>query len=241
VALRRVGYLQFDDKPLWQASEADYLRKSLNDLWTNLPTLLGVCMICLMISLPYILFITLDLYLPSLVIAPFTVAPAFAALLYYAGLLARGTDATPIDALRGLRQVYWRSTTLGILTASILAANQLTYHLKATIIDAEWLIVPWGIQLALLTFLGLLHIYTFALIALYDASVISSLRNAFVLSVRHPGPTFGLISLVLLLSYTLVFFGLGMVVVVPAVLAVFLANNTLILVERQWHGAKNGP
>ena len=208
------------------------MRRVAGELWSNLPTLLGANLLWLAFTTPYLAIVALGLYLPSLVVVPFTTLPAFVGLLYCAGRIARGEPVSPLDVLRGLRASYWRSCGLGLLTVLLLAGNQFSYHVLSAANAPVWLVVLWALQLSLLILLGLLHVHTFALIALYDASVGAALRNAFVLSFGHPWPTVGLFSLTLLLSYTLVI-GPGVVIIVPAVLAMFLVHNTLMLAERR--------
>lgn len=219
---------------MWEVTleEENYVKKSLFDVWNNLPLLLfGDIFFCLFGVPSLILFIS-DLILPAFWLSCFTMAPAFSGLVYLTGKIARGKKFGVKDIVFGICHFYGRSMVLGSLIALLISFSLGTLGIMKANLDQVWLIGPLAIQLAALLFVALLSVYTFTLMTIYDTSLKKTLIYAFVLASNYKIPTIGMLSLAVLFAFLMWWTKFGLILVFPVLWAVFSSNLTLLLVQK---------
>jgi hypothetical protein len=79
----------------------------------------------------------------------------------------------------------------------------------------------------------MVSVHVVSLVGLYGQPLRQALRNAGLLSLRHPGPTGGLVGLGIGALALVGVVGEGLLIVVPGVLAVCVVNRTLLLVRER--------
>jgi len=203
------------------------------DIWPNLPGLLGANLLFLLWCSPYALFALFGLPELALLVAPVTLGPGAVGLLFYVGKLTRDQPASFWrDSLRGACSRFVPGSLLAAATATALVSHSIAF---ANAAQAGMTGVPfflWVGQVLVLLCLALLHVHSFALVSVYGNGLWDAVRNAFILSFAHPIASLAMLSL-FVLSYVLIrAIGWGPMIVVPAVIAVFSVNTTVLLVEK---------
>lgn len=213
--------------------EKNYVKKSLHDLWENLPLLLICNMLFCLLCVPSMIFFMSDLFILALWLGCFTVVPTFSGLMYVSGRIANRKSVGVNDMIYGIRHFYSRSLILGSLTASLISFAIGTARFLQVTPDQTWLIIPLSIQFAALLFVVLLFAYIFSLMTMYDISIKKTFIFAFTLASIYKVPTIGLFSLLVLCALSIRWTKLGLILVCPIVWAIFACNTTVLLLQKQ--------
>jgi uncharacterized membrane protein YesL len=81
-----------------------------------------------------------------------------------------------------------------------------------------------------------LSLYSFPLLVLHDLSAGLSVRNGYLLAVRHVGDTAGLLSMGVLFGLAVANISLGLLLFLPAVWGLFIVNYCRMAVSEEMAG-----
>lgn len=214
-----------------QLKDENYVKKVLWDIWDYLPLWIVVDFVFVIFCFPAIALILVDLHAPSLLSTILTF-PTFAGITYCASKVAKGEAASLRDFLTGVRRFLRRSLALGAIMIFLVFISVSTYQVIQTNPDQKWLIIPWALQLSALLFWSALSVYSFGIMTLYDADLRTTLSSSLLLTVKNKMPTVGMLSLAVLMAFLARLTRIGLILVFPAVFAVFTSNLTLLLVSK---------
>ncbi len=200
-------------------------------LWVSLPGLLVANLAFLAWCVPYGLLALAGLPTLALAVAPLTVGPGLVALAAAAARLNRGEPL-------GAWSTSLRDACAGFRTGAVLtAALRLSWHAQLAalrlVVDehgATRAVALWAAQVAMLILGALVGVHALALAGLYRQGALEATRNAFVVAVRHPGPTVALLVLIGGAGSLTWMLGGAPLVIVPAVLALAIVRTTQHLV-----------
>ncbi|MFV0275826.1 MAG: hypothetical protein ACK5HY_01390 [Parahaliea sp.] len=139
--------------------------------------------------------------------------------------------AMPRHAISAVKRHWMPLITLGLLGAigggaSLMTTSQLMAGGRGPLVGF------WFAQSAVLVVLALLLIYAVPLTATRSLGPRLALRNAMVLVLAAPLPTIGVLALVVALLVLMLWFGLGLWLIVPVILAVVITTNCEAQIER---------
>jgi hypothetical protein len=215
-----------------ELKEENYVKKVLWDIWDDLPFWVLANLVFILFCFPAIALLLADLRAPSLLsaVVPF---PAFAAITYCAGRVAKGESAGLRDLLVGMRRFMVRSLILGAVTISLAFINVSTYQIVQANPESLWLMVSWTFQISAFISLLTLHVYTFAVMTLYNTDIKTTFLSSLVLVLRNKMATLGMVGMIVLMAFLARLTWISLLLIFPAALAVFMANLTLLFVKKQ--------
>lgn len=161
----------------------------------------------------------------AILVAVLTVAPAWTALLATQfSLLAQTRRLAFLQALRKSGRL---SVQCGLLASlPFISARVLLPALSVSPVSlATWLtlgIIFFAMALALAV-----SLYAFPLLAYGENRLLTTLRNAWILAVRYPSHTLGLMSMAILFAFGVAYVSLGLLFLLPTVYGMFVAANCL--------------
>jgi hypothetical protein len=209
-----------------------YWRRVGEDVWYELPGLLGANALFLAWCTPAVLLVMIGLSVPAALVAPVTIGPGLAGLAAYAGRLGRGEAARWWhDSLAGVRT---RSTACAILVAlglGVVVLSGLALRLAAAHGMTVTMAALLTVQVLVALFLVVACAHAWGLVGLYGHPAGRALRNAAILVIRHPVSSAGSGGLGLVFVHVAQLFGWGPLVVLPAILALCAVHHTRRLVE----------
>jgi hypothetical protein len=218
--------------PARPSGSEPYWRRIAEDVAHELPGLLGANAVFLGWCLPGAALLLVGLPGVAVIVAPLTLGPGLVGLLTYAGRLARGEGARCWrDSLAGARLGFGAGVAVVVvagvaLTVPVLAQRLAVAHGLSTATVA--ILVAQALVGA---FVAMTCVHAASLVGLYGQRGSMALRNAVLLSLRHPVSTAGLAGLGLVSLHLAHLLRGGPLVVLPAILAVCAAHHTLRLVE----------
>jgi len=201
-------------------------------LWGSLPGLLGANLVFLAWCVPYGLLALLGLPALALAVAPLTVGPGLIALVTAAARLARGEPLGAWSA--GLRDARAGFRTGAVFATALLLGWHAQLAALRLVVDphgATGAVVMWAAQVAVLVLGALVGVHALALVGLHGQGALEATRNAFVVAVRHPGPTVAMLGLVGAAGSLTWMLGGAPLVILPAALALALVSTTQHLVD----------
>ena len=95
-----------------------------------------------------------------------------------------------------------------------------------------------GVSVGLVVFIVVL-LYAFPLVALYDATASSALRNSLFLSAHHIVNTLGLAAMAVLLLLATIYISLGLLLLWPAVYGLFVVNNCRVVLQSETEAVRH--
>ncbi|MEZ4861672.1 MAG: hypothetical protein R3C14_10205 [Caldilineaceae bacterium] len=206
-----------------------YLPFVLHTIWTELPRFLWGAFLFNLCCAPAFVLFSLGFLAPTLLVGLLLMAPAWAALQADQLNLLQGANRP--YAYFGQMFVYYgrRALQLGLLLILPLLAIRLTLPALAqnAVPNALWLWV--GILFFILAVSTALSLYTFSLLVYFDHDVLTTLRNGWILTVRHPLHTVGLLGMAILFGFGVVYLSLGLLLLLPAFYSILLVANCLLV------------
>jgi uncharacterized membrane protein YesL len=215
-----------DDNPL---SPQSYPLATVASLWENLPQVAAAGILFSLASAPAFVLAVVDLLWPALIAAIAGVMPGWVTLLWFEARRLDGRADGIAAILPAFRRLWLRSVRLGIAGFGVPVVG---------VVAAAWfgMAVPslaWLSTAALLPAIlvfGVATLYAAPLLAIHDTDTGTALRNAAILSARHPANTLGLIAMAVLMAMVTIYVSLGFLFVLPAVYGMFVANNCRLVV-----------
>lgn len=209
-----------------------YWCRVAEDVAHELPGLLGANAVFLGWCLPAAVLLLVGLPGVAAIAAPLTLGPGLIGLLTYAGRLARGEGARCWrDSLAGARLGFGAGVAVVVVAGVALAVPVLAQRLAVAHGLSAMTVAILVAQALVGGFVAMTCIHAASLVGLYGQRGSMALRNAVLLSLRHPLSTAGLAGLGLVSLHLAHLLRGGPLVVLPAVLAVCAAHHTLRLVE----------
>ena len=204
----------------------------LVQLWRSLPGLLGANLAFLTWCAPYGLLALLGLPSLALAVIPLTVGPGLVALVTAAARVAKGQPIGGWSA--GLRDARTGFATGAVFATGFLLCWHAQLVALRVVVEqqgAAGAVVLWAAQVAVLALGALVGVHALALVGLYGQGALQATRNAFVVAVRHPGPTVAILGLAGAASSLTWTLGGAPLVILPAALALALVSTTQRLVD----------
>lgn len=213
-------------KPAAGAEETpSWLRRTVSLLWDNLATLVLLNLAGTLVAAPLVLLGLIAGFLPLLLAVAITLPALLGGLLAAVSGEWRELPGTMRQRfIDTVRRRWLALLPLGGLAAAVTGASIITTSQLLTTPDRA-LFLLWVAQSAFLVVAVMLLIYALPLVAAYELGARLALRNALVLTIAAPLPTLGILALLVLLTVLLVWFGLGLWLIVPVVIATFVATN----------------
>ncbi|MFZ4850504.1 MAG: hypothetical protein ACOYL7_15375 [Caldilinea sp.] len=208
-----------------------YLPETLRCLWENLPHLLAGSLFFSMACAPTFVLTVLGLPWLALLAAAGVAAPAYTGLLAFLGDLA--SDRPPRTLLTGYRLHWLDSLRLAALGSAPLGLALATLPpLPPNLLSP--LALFWVALLLLCCLVAtVIFLYAFPLRALYPTRLGLLLQNSFLLAARYLTHTLGLLALAVLMGFAVVYASLGLLLILPAMLALFAVTNCLLVVRTE--------
>lgn len=203
----------------------NYVGFVISILWENFPQIIGGGVFLSVATTPAFVSFSLGLLAPTILLAVIFVAPAWAALLAFDGLLLCGKAASLSQLFRLFGERWRAATLLGmILALPLLTLLQLLPLLPTKETFAPlWLAVGGTVFLIMLAW-GVL-LYAFPLLGEQGELSFRFLQRAWFLTGRAPFHTVGLLAMALLFLFAVVYISLGLLLLLPAIYALFVAAN----------------
>jgi hypothetical protein len=214
--------------------ELGYWRRVGEDIWHELPGLLGANALLLVWCTPTVALAMMGLPVLATLVAPLTLGAGLAGLGTYTGRLAREQGGR-----------WWRDSVAGARARSAACAVLVTLGLGATVLPAMALrlmtahgttamtVAALTGQTVIAVCLVVMCAHGWGLVALYGQPTGVALRNAAVLTISHPLSSAGPFGLGLLFFHVAQLFGWGPLVVLPAILALCAVHHTRRLAEHR--------
>jgi hypothetical protein len=164
----------------------------------------------------------------------FLLAPAWSALMRMQASLLAGKATTVVEMWHAI-PLFWRPSfrlgVIGILPCYLL------YRLLPLLADQVVVWPVWaGFAASLLVsaFVYAVYLYAFPLTVLHNLPLPVTLRNSAILASRYAGNTMGLLSMGLLFALAVAYISLALLLILPAIYALFIVNHCRMLVgERE--------
>jgi uncharacterized membrane protein YesL len=208
----------------------NYVWLTVTCLWANLPQILLAGLLFSLGWVPAFVLITLGFFVLALLASLLLAAPAWAALLALEAALVTEQPVSLLHFFPFWRQYWGRSVRLATLLALPIVAGWITLPLLAQP-DMPWFV--WlGIAANLLGVLvmGVLALYAFPLLVLYQQDLYPTLRNSLLLASRHLLNTLGVFSLGILMAFAVAYLSSALLLILPAIWGIFLVNNCCLVV-----------
>jgi hypothetical protein len=202
------------------------------DLWWNLAGVLGANTLFLVCCAPAFVLVLLGCPAIAGLVAPVTVGPGLAGLAAYAGRLAHGAPASFWrDTLRGAGSGFGAGAALVGVGVTALAGLGLALRVAGAGEPTLGTLVPLIAAGATALVVAMAGVHALGLVGLYRQPTREALRNALLLSLRHPGSTAGLVGAGLAGLVLAGLLGGAPLVILPAALVVCATSHTLRLVR----------
>jgi hypothetical protein len=209
-----------------------YWRRVGEDVWHELPGLLGANALFLAWCTPAVLLVMIGLTVPAALVAPVTIGPGLAGLVTYTGRLAHGEAARWWhDSLAGVRTQSGACAALVALGLSVAVLSGLALRLAAAHGMTVTTVAVLTVQVLVALFVVVACAHAWGLVGLYGQRAGLALRNATILVIGHPVSSAGPVGLGLVFVHVAQLFGWGPLVVLPAILALCAVHHTRRLVE----------
>lgn len=232
-SLLRSRYITVSDS-LSSAEGGRVLLLTVSTLWGNLGGLFVLYLANGLLVVPLILVGLLLGLVPTIALGGLVIYPALVAIMGAAASLMRDQPHSLFTAYRATLASTGRTTTLiGVLFNTYLYAYAVGFaQLRNAPAPHLGLLLTWVGQTLFLALLVVTLVYAFPLIALFHLEARTAIRNGLLLAISNPLPTAGMIGTLVLLSATIMVFGIGMLLIVPLAISVLLVANCYILVQR---------
>lgn len=209
-----------------------WLRRTISLLWDNLASLALLNLAGSLIAAPLILLSTIFGFVPLLIVAALTLTPIIGGLMGAVSGEWRDEPGTIRQRfLATIRQRWLPLLALGGIAALGLGSSIITTSQLLTNPEVRWLTL-WLAQSFFLVLGVVLLLYAMPLVAGHEMDPRLALRNALVLAIAAPLATLGMVAGLVLLTILMLWFGLGLWLIVPVVAAVFLTTNCEHQIER---------
>jgi uncharacterized membrane protein YesL len=207
-----------DEPPSW-------LRRTLSLLWDNVATLVLLNLVGSLVATPLLLLGMAFGFVTLLVAATITVVPILGGLMAAVSGEWRHRPGTMRQHfLSAIRHRWLALLPLGLLAAACAGSSVLTTSQVMTTPE-QGLLLLWLAQCSFLIIAVMLLLYAVPLVAGHGLGPRLALRNALILTIAAPVPTLGIFALLVLSTILMVWFGLGLWLILPVVVAVFAATN----------------
>lgn len=212
-----------------------YLGQTVRTLWESAPQLLRGALLFNLVGLPAFAFFALGWLVPALVAAVVTVGPGWSALLAYETRLLQQRSAGIVRFWQALCRYWVRSCLLGLLPAvpaAFLLALLPALEGQVAVPASLW----FGIatNLFALAVAATLALYAFPNLVQRELGTVACIRDALILSSRHPAHAVGLLAMGVLFGMGIAYVSLGLVLLLPTVYGLFIAGNGLAVVEAEF-------
>ncbi len=212
-------------EPVQQLTPDTYVKFVLRTLWENLPQVIGGGLLFSLCCVPAFLLFGLGFLAPTVLVAVVTIAPAWCALLAFAQLLIQEERA---DFARFGRLFYrhWRAAALLGMTLAFPLLITLT-TLPLLQVEPVPVIVWLGLSadFFMVALVTAVLFYAFPLLLTEPTALPTLLRRALVLAAVHPFNTVGLLAMGLLFAFLIAYVSLGLLLLLPAIYALFIIAN----------------
>lgn len=205
-------------------------------LWENLPQVIGGGLLFSLLCTPAFVLFSVGYLAATVLVGIVTVGPAWSALLVCERALLNG-EARPNRHFWPSLRRYWRgSVQLGLVAAFPLLATLSTLPLlrQEEVPPIVWLGLAadfFGMAL-----MAALLLYSFPLLTepneSTNSSVIGLYRHALRVASQHLPNTLGLMGMAILLGFAVVYLSWGLLLMVPAIFALFVTSNALLVFQR---------
>lgn len=210
-----------------------YVLYICRQLWTELPRVLGCGLLFSLCCAPAFVFFALGLLAPTVLVSIITIAPAWAALLAVQANIVSNGVLPAISFGHAFRHYWRRSNLLGLLAAfPVLAALTTLPLLQQPVVP----LVVWlglGADLLGMALVAALLLYAFPLLVCKDVAVRTSLHTGWLLAALHPWHTLGLLGLGILLAFSVGYFSMGLILLLPTFYGMFIVGNALLVLQSQ--------
>jgi hypothetical protein len=198
-------------------------------LWENLPQVIGSGLLFSLFCAPAFILFSVGYLAPTVLVGVITIAPAWSALLVCQRALLNGEAQPNRHFWPGLRRYWRRSMQLGLVAAFPLLATLTTLPLlqQEPIPRIVWLgLVADCFGMALM---AALLLYAIPLLIETNETTCPNIfwlyRSALHLAGQHLFHTLGLIGMGILLGFAVVYISWGLLLIAPALFALFVAGN----------------
>ncbi|MEZ4711159.1 MAG: hypothetical protein R3A44_28435 [Caldilineaceae bacterium] len=204
-------------------------------LWENLPQVIGGGLLVGLLCAPAFVLFSVGYLAPTVLVGVVTVAPAWSALLVCHRALLDG-EARPNRHFWPSLRRYWRgSVQLGLVAAFPLLATLSTLPLLQ---QEEIPLIVWlGLAADFfgMALMAALLLYAFPLLIEINETtrpnVLWLYRHALQFASRHLPNTLGLMGMGILLGFAVVYISWGLLLIAPAVFALFVAGNARLVLQ----------
>lgn len=215
------------------AETESYLKGCLSHIWDNLPFLLLGNVLFFIFCIPSFVFLLVGDVLLSLWVSCFSAVPAFSGLLCLVAEALRNRKPTIRSFTLGVCRLYGRSAILGglgilsllwLLSALSYGGRELSFMTVCLLASS---LVGFLFMIALL-------VHAFPIMVFWNPSLRETFAWALSLASRYRIPTAGIISLGLLCVFLAWWTKLGLLIILPAIWAVFSCELTVRLLQNRW-------
>jgi uncharacterized membrane protein YesL len=203
-------------------SSDTYLPFVLRTIWEEFPRFLWGALLFSLCCAPAFLLFSIGFLMPTILISVLTVAPAWAALQADHLSLLQEANRPYTYFGQALRHYGRRSIQLALVAALPLMAILLILPRLQQANVSPWLWLWIGVSLFCAAITAAISLYTFPLLICFDQGVPTTLRNGWILAVRYPFNTGGLLGMGILFGFAVVYLSLGL-------LSIFIAGNCLLV------------
>ena len=202
--------------------------------WENLPQLLWGALLFTLVCIPASFLFTLGLFIPTLLVASITIGPAWTALLAFEMRLLQGRVPRQFSLFDDFRQSWRRSTLLSLLTIFPLLALMTTLPALQSPPVAPIVWIGLGADLLGCAVMATLSFYAYpSLVQHPHKGVRAAIRDALILSSRHPANSLGLLAIGILFCFCTAYISPALLLLLPTVYALFIAANHLLVLQKE--------
>lgn len=210
-----------------------YFPATIACLWENLPqVLIGALFFSIACTPAFVLFV-LGMPWLALLAGLGMAAPAWASLLQYEGFLAQGRVRSISILVTGFRRLWMDSVRLAAIGIALLAVALWLLPADGAAVPSLPLYIGGGLIVLGAMVLVIVALYAIPLLALYEVSLHSALRNSMLLSALFIANTLGLAAMAVLMGFAAVYISFALLLILPAVLGLFVVNNCFMVVASE--------
>ena len=207
-----------------------YLAVVSRTLWENLPQMIGGGLLFSLAAAPAFIAFSLGWLGPTMLLAVAMVAPAWCALVAFSGIILAGKVVALREWFAYFRH-HGRAATLlgmapafpGLVLLRLLPLLQTDHPAPSVWAAVGMTIFVMALALALL-------LYAFPLLAEQDKLSRNLWVQAWLLAVQSPLNTVGLLAMGVLFLFAIAYVSLGLLLLLPAIYALFIAANYQLVV-----------
>ena len=200
-------------------------------VWSNLPVLLAMDAVLVVAAVPAVLLALSGGYLLAPLVAAALVGPVWAGTVATTDRIVRGDAPSVRMFVTELRRYARRGLALAVVAAVVATAAVATSATFAANPRERWLLVPYFVDLSVLTLLLVAGLSAFSLATSAGLRGWTLVRASLEVAAAHKLAAAGTVGLVILLGL-LVGWLPGVAAVLPAPLAVYLSAWTSAAVRR---------